>query len=482
MIYSMISKTIKSMITTVINPFDGLLSRYFVTLDPVLNSYYQTAAPIVFTGDFEIEFEVSGQDLTSDQALIDSSVFNGLIAGEILLYIDNPNGLDLLICDGANDFTRQTFGGQSVILNSKLNTISVNRLNGVITSKLNNVQLGGSITNSETIRFSEKLIGGGSSRKFNGIIANAKFTDKSGASDVTTTFKLDQATANTEYSQENVFGAEEVVNGDFATDLNGWDNSNSWWQWVSGRAYHAYSASYNPLQQLGVIPPNSTVRITLQHEVLQGQGRLTIAGTGGSLEFQLSGTGTLDFIHTNTTNSDEYIILARQVTVGFAEFYVDNVSVKEITNAVEYKNIPQSARELYSLEDDTWTGSNELVINGDFATDSDWNLEAGVAISDGKLAINSNINYANLADQNLSFAVGKTFEIEVKVSGYISGDINIRQGTSGADNILAINANGTYKVIFTGVGSSSFTVRSSASPTVGDVDSISVREIIEVAS
>ena len=180
----------------------GVVSRYFVTLDPVLNSYYEVASPITFTGDFEIEFEVSGQDLTSDQALIDSSVFNKLVAGEILLYIDNPNGLDLLICDGANGFNRQTFGGQSEILNSKLNTISLNRLNGVITSKLNNVQLGGSITNSETIRFSEKLIGGGNSRKFNGIIANAKFTDQSGASDVVTTFKLDQATANTESSVE----------------------------------------------------------------------------------------------------------------------------------------------------------------------------------------------------------------------------------------------------------------------------------------
>ena len=216
MIRSMVSKMVRSMITTVINPFDGLISRYFVTLDPVLNSYYEMAQPITFAGDFEIEFEVLGQDLTSDQSLIDSSVFNKLVAGEILLYIDNPNGLDLLICDGANGFTRQTFGGQSEILNNKLNTIFLNRLNGVITSKLNGVQLGGSITNSETIRFSEKLIGGGNSRYFDGIIANAKFTDKSGASDVVTTFKLDNSPAAENYT----YSTELLDNNTFPDNAN----------------------------------------------------------------------------------------------------------------------------------------------------------------------------------------------------------------------------------------------------------------------
>jgi len=174
------------------------------------------AQPITFAGDFEIEFEVLGQDLTSDQSLIDSSVFNKLVAGEILLYIDNPNGLDLLICDGANGFTRQTFGGQSEILNNKLNTIFLNRLNGVITSKLNGVQLGGSITNSETIRFSEKLIGGGNSRYFDGIIANAKFTDKSGASDVVTTFKLDNSPAVENYT----YSTELLDNNTFPDNAN----------------------------------------------------------------------------------------------------------------------------------------------------------------------------------------------------------------------------------------------------------------------
>jgi len=288
------------------------------------------------------------------------------------------------------------------------------------------------------------------------------------------------AASEIEYSQENVFGSEEVVNGDFATDLNSWANTSSWWQWVDGRAYHAYSTSYNPLQQFGVIPPNSSVRVKFQHEVLQGEGRLTIGGTGGSVYFTLIGTDSIDFIHTNTTNSDEHIILARQSSVGFAEFYVDNISIKEITNAVEYKNIPQSARELYSLEDDTWVGSNELVVNGDFDTDlSGWSTTEGDWYwSNGSARLDGNGAFQALQSALNFMQTGVTYNITVSVFD-LSGSLAVT-----VNNLIiqTITTNGTHNVIYTSTGNHGIQFKRTSGVLNVNIDNVSIKEIIEVAS
>ena len=56
-------KTIKNAITNTIDKTIRnavtLLSRYFVNLDNILNSIYTMSTPIVLSGDFEYEVEVS---------------------------------------------------------------------------------------------------------------------------------------------------------------------------------------------------------------------------------------------------------------------------------------------------------------------------------------------------------------------------------------------------------------------------------------
>ena len=193
MIYSMISKTIKSMITTVINPFDGLISRYFLNLDPVLNSYYEIATTITFTGDFEVEVD----------AYEPIANYGGVISGsnfELLTRADGSLEKMSVLVGGASmsiesAFSRTVFNnlkitrtGSTTTIVTSLGTFDVSAVFGSVT------------VNIDAIGKNTSGIGGPD--LFNGIIANAKFTDKSGASDVVTTFKLDQATANTESSIE----------------------------------------------------------------------------------------------------------------------------------------------------------------------------------------------------------------------------------------------------------------------------------------
>ena len=189
---------VRSMITTVINPFDGLISRYFVTLDPVLQSHYEMAQPITFAGDFEVEVDLQ-HIVTSD--------FKTLISG------DNQN-ITTLNIDINGDNLRAFAYNQGVLSGpmetnisafaGKLITVKLVYTGGNAGLYVNNIlksygtwgDLSGVYVSYIGKRIADAF--------FNGIIANVKFTDKSGASDVVTTFKLNNspAAANYTYSTE----------------------------------------------------------------------------------------------------------------------------------------------------------------------------------------------------------------------------------------------------------------------------------------
>ena len=209
MIRSTISKMVRSMITTLINPFDGLLSRYFVTLDPVLNSHYEMAAPITFAGDFEIEVEFSTTSETS-------CLISGTFAGENSFNIIIRNGLMrafIYVGSTVSDNLLPT----DYISDGKLNTVKVT-YNGTTASIFINGALADSTTWSANGAQDIKFFGSrvGAYDFFDGIIANAKFTDKSGASDVVTTFKLDNSPAANNYT----YSTEIFDNNTFTDNAN----------------------------------------------------------------------------------------------------------------------------------------------------------------------------------------------------------------------------------------------------------------------
>tara|TARA_B110000908_G_scaffold172644_1_gene241603 strand:- start:14285 stop:15727 length:1443 start_codon:yes stop_codon:yes gene_type:complete len=110
----------------------------------------------------------------------------------------------------------------------------------------------------------------------------------------------------------------------------------------------------------------------------------------------------------------------------------------------------------------------DLVINGDFATDSVWSKGAGWTISNGKASndgSNGNLTQASILE------VGKVYLITITVSDYVSGGIQV---SAGAGPRGTVTANGTYTFIQTAQSNSSFYVVSSVF--VGSVESVSVQE------
>ena len=200
MIRSTISKMVRSMITTIINPFDGLFSRYFVTLDPVLNSHYEMAAPITFAGDFEIEVEFSTTStgsfgiLVSDNDNVDN--INVGVTGLMRLRFDNI-----------------IYEGTIIVSDGKLHKVNLTRNSGLVSLFVDGVS---DINFSSSVNSTINTIGRWSNFYFDGIIANVKFTDKSGASDVVTTFKLDNSPAAANYT----YSTELLDNNTFTDNAN----------------------------------------------------------------------------------------------------------------------------------------------------------------------------------------------------------------------------------------------------------------------
>jgi len=118
--------------------------------------------------------------------------------------------------------------------------------------------------------------------------------------------------------------------------------------------------------------------------------------------------------------------------------------------------------------------SSELVTNGDFAIDSDWNKGTGWSIANGKAVANTTGNFVNLY-QNSVFVVGKTYKTTFTIVDYTQGKVRL---TEGGVNVSGYqNAVGTYTTYFT--ASQTALYMQGSESFIGSIDNVSVKEITD---
>jgi len=164
---------------------------------------------------------------------------------------------------------------------------------------------------------------------------------------------------------------------------------------------------------------------------------------------------------------------------------IDGIALGLATGNVEgnatYINIPESNREQYTLVDGDWLGG-ELVVNGDFATDSDWDKFGTSTISGGVYNASGISAFGNI----VSRSVGDT---ELNKS-YLFGYEIVSNISGGGCRPRLQNALGTFKAgigvhseILTPTSQGTFEGLTANSPAFeGAIDNISVKRLIEVAS
>ena len=117
----------------------------------------------------------------------------------------------------------------------------------------------------------------------------------------------------------------------------------------------------------------------------------------------------------------------------------------------------------------------ELVINGGFDTDSDWNKETGWSISNGNASRTNTGTYTAL-QQNI-LTTGKKYKITIQIKSISSGSIfGVRLGTN-----YILQGTLSSEGVYTGIGlASNATLSIMGDPTfTGSIDNISVKEAID---
>ena len=114
----------------------------------------------------------------------------------------------------------------------------------------------------------------------------------------------------------------------------------------------------------------------------------------------------------------------------------------------------------------------ELITNGDFATDSDWGLQTGWSISGGSLnAVNTN----GIAFQiSLGLVIGKTYKVSLNTSNYVSGSARLKLGGSAYQNISTTDS--FQEFYFIPTSNTDNIIFSYLSTFTGSIDNVSVKE------
>jgi len=192
----------------------------------------------------------------------------------------------------------------------------------------------------------------------------------------------------------------------------------------------------------------------------------TVDNTGGIIKQTgtTSNSGTIEFIATTTTT---YILLYNIGASG-TEASITNISLLQVTDDTD---LPRINYEGFSYQD---VLGSELVVNGDFATDSDW-TKTQATISNGEANITSpDGSYAAIYQSGVVTS-GKTYYYSVNVKS-ISGTM---QFVAGSGTNIDVTTIGIKKGYITANGTSIFEIKrkSGAGAFAVTIDNVSVKEV-----
>jgi hypothetical protein len=318
-------------------PFSNVIQaaqRYFVTLDPVLNSYYSLSTLVTLSGDFEISLEFSST--TGGQMLIGDD-FN-----TNYYFRTDSDGVFIVYSNGTlHEFSTASF------LDGKLHKVVFKLTGTSLNCFLDNVPSTARTITKSTAANNFK-IGTNSvfNRMFDGVIANVKINDLTQTGN-TFTFALDNEVSDFELSKESTIGNENIINGDFSDGLNNWTvTENGQTVEVIGGRLHIITDGTSAGVQQTTAPADVAVKLSFNYTAVSGALKVQV----GSESFTVNETGYYEFA---TTPSNSNVFLYR--SSGAAEGYFDNVSIKQIQgNSLTYVGIPTTNRELFQFDTPNW--------------------------------------------------------------------------------------------------------------------------------
>ena len=121
----------------------------------------------------------------------------------------------------------------------------------------------------------------------------------------------------------------------------------------------------------------------------------------------------------------------------------------------------------------------EEVVNGDFATDSDWTKGGGATISGGQANIIGDGSAFGYVEQTNVLVIGKTYRITLNAVINSGGGLVIKYGLAFSENIGSITSSGFYSFKYTAGVSGPIIIgrRTGGVAYNSSVDNVSVKEV-----
>ena len=181
---------------------------------------------------------------------------------------------------------------------------------------------------------------------------------------------------------------------------------------------------------------------------------------------------------TNSQKLNEIISAVNRPRLDFSEEVAKWLIEYQSTNLIIF---PLSFGKTYwnkaglRVEGDANTAGVERVINGSFATDTDWQKGTGITISGGKANFTGNPN-ENIRQNNV-FLNPVMYMAVFTITDYVSGSLNINFG--GAARQGNYSANDTYAIYSNASGDNNlfFQETNESGGFVGSVSNVSVKEV-----
>ena len=297
---------------------------------------------------------------------------------------------------------------------------------------------------------------------------------------------------------ENLYGTEEVTNGDFDGNASGW-NLQVGWAYNGNKVYKSLNNSSYLLQTSALtIGKKYKVTFTIS-DYVSGEiglnsvfwGTNNLYSTNGTYEVTAITTSANFYLYSNASfvGSIDNVSVVEDLSGDFnfernsaatrvnAQGLVENVQIIS-SELVSNGNFSQIGTEEV-LNGNFSQESSELITNGDFATDSDWIKVSGVTISDGKAIFNNVSAGSNGLYQSSVFSANKVYKVTLEVSNYQSGNITVWSG--GSQSVYtneSFSGNGT-KTWYISAGSTNTYLLISSFTADGtfDIDNVSVKEV-----
>lgn len=158
------------------------------------------------------------------------------------------------------------------------------------------------------------------------------------------------------------------------------------------------------------------------------------------------------------------VLCVQNLSPAYINLFAQDDSGNTLTNQID------SSTQYYKAALEYLTAEDNLVVNGTFDTDSNWSKGAGWTISGGKANADGTSGSNNLSQSGI-LVVGKLYKINITVSNYVSGNVEV---SAGAVPRGTMTANGTYTFYQTCTPSTTFYIIANSFD--GSIDNVSVQE------